>query len=134
MRMFQCIRPTADMETNEMRILQNILLTISNKDETIVSLNYSKNMMLMTLVILGNHNYCRPHSGLPNQITPAVAAGIDLKLGNNRLGDLIIKSAEVKDRTKKECSIKPQLRKKSRIHRYQKRSGLHFSKAKRMVT
>jgi putative transposase len=29
------------------------------------------------------HNFCRPHSGLPNKITPAEASGIDLKLGDN---------------------------------------------------
>ena len=42
------------------------------------------------------HNYLRGHSGLPKCITPAEAAGIDLKLGNNKVKDLIIKSAEAK--------------------------------------
>jgi transposase-like protein len=59
-----------------------------------------------------NHNYCRPHLGLPDQITPAVAAGIDLKLGDNKLGDLITKSAEVKEQKKKEYSLEPQLGKR----------------------
>lgn len=45
----------------------------------------------------------------PNQITPAVSAGIDLKLGDNKLGDLITKSAEVKEQKKKEYSLEPQL-------------------------
>lgn len=40
------------------------------------------------------HNHIRPHTGLPNNQTPAVAAGIDLKLGNNKFEDLIKKSAE----------------------------------------
>ncbi len=38
------------------------------------------------------HNYCRPHSGLPDKITPAEASGIDLKLGENKIHDLIVKS------------------------------------------
>jgi transposase-like protein len=59
-----------------------------------------------------NHNYCRPHLGLPDQITPAVVAGIDLKLGDNKLGDLITKSAEVKEQKKKEYSLEPQLGKR----------------------
>lgn len=40
------------------------------------------------------HNFCRPHSGLPNKITPAEAAGINLNLGKNRIKDLIVKSAK----------------------------------------
>jgi hypothetical protein len=56
-----------------------------------------------------NHNYCRPHSGLPNQVTPAVAAGINLKLDDNKLWEFITISAETNARTKKECNIKPQL-------------------------
>jgi hypothetical protein len=46
------------------------------------------------------HNFCRPHSGLLNKITPAEAAGIDLKLGDNKLKNLITKSAEAKEQTK----------------------------------
>jgi transposase-like protein len=60
-----------------------------------------------------NHNYCRPHSGMPSQITPAVAAGLDLKLGDNKLGDLITKSAEAKEQKKKECRLEPQLGKRA---------------------
>jgi transposase-like protein len=60
-----------------------------------------------------NHNYCKPHSGLPNKITPAVAAGIDLKLGSNKLGDLITRSARAKDRTNKEYQLEPQLGKRT---------------------
>lgn len=39
------------------------------------------------------HNFCRPHSGLPDNITPAEASGIDLNLGKNKIKDLIVKSA-----------------------------------------
>ena len=43
------------------------------------------------------HNYVRPHMGLPEQQTPAEASKIDLKLNpQNRLKDLIVKSAEQK--------------------------------------
>jgi transposase-like protein len=38
------------------------------------------------------HNYCRPHSGLPDNLTPAEASGIDLGLGENKIHDLIVKS------------------------------------------
>jgi putative transposase len=60
-----------------------------------------------------NHNYCKPHSGLPNQVTPAVAAGIDLKLGDNKLADLITRSARGKDQAKKELELEPQLGKRT---------------------
>ncbi|MGI0072415.1 MAG: DDE-type integrase/transposase/recombinase [Nitrosotalea sp.] len=43
------------------------------------------------------HNYCRPHSGLPDKITPAEAAGIDLNLGEDKIHDLIVKSTEPKN-------------------------------------
>lgn len=43
------------------------------------------------------HNYCRPHSGLPNKITPAEASGINLNLGENKIHDLIVKSSEPKN-------------------------------------
>jgi len=39
------------------------------------------------------HNFCRPHTGLPNKITPAEASGIDLNLGKNKIKDLIVKSS-----------------------------------------
>jgi hypothetical protein len=42
------------------------------------------------------HNFCRPHAGLPNSITPAQAAGID-RLGENKIKDLVEKSAEAKE-------------------------------------
>jgi transposase-like protein len=38
------------------------------------------------------HNFVRPHSGLPENITPAEASGIDLNLGKNKIKDLIVKS------------------------------------------
>jgi hypothetical protein len=50
---------------------------------------------------------------LPNQVTPAVAAGIDLKLGYNKLGDLITRSASAKDQAKKELELEPQLGKRT---------------------
>lgn len=40
------------------------------------------------------HNFCRSHSGLPNKITPAEAAGINLNLGENKIRNLIVKSAK----------------------------------------
>ena len=44
------------------------------------------------------HNYVRPHTGLPEQQTPAEAAKIDLNLNpQNRLKDLIAKSAAQKE-------------------------------------
>jgi hypothetical protein len=60
------------------------------------------------------HNFCRPHLGLPNGITPAEAAGIDLKLGDNKLKSLITKSAQAtKEQTKiKEYALEPQLGKR----------------------
>jgi hypothetical protein len=45
------------------------------------------------------YNFCRPHTGLPNSITPVQAAGIDLNLGNNMIKALIGKSAEAKEQT-----------------------------------
>lgn len=38
------------------------------------------------------HNFCRPHSGLPGNKTPAEAAGLDLGLGENKIYDLMVKS------------------------------------------
>ncbi len=38
------------------------------------------------------HNFARPHTGLPANITPAEAAGINLGLGDNKIRDLIVKS------------------------------------------
>ncbi len=43
------------------------------------------------------HNYVREHAGLENNVTPAEASGIDLKLGNNKIKDLITKSVEFKN-------------------------------------
>jgi hypothetical protein len=44
------------------------------------------------------HNYVRPHSGLPEQQTPAEASKIDLKLNpQNRLKDLIVRSVKQKE-------------------------------------
>lgn len=40
------------------------------------------------------HNYVRPHSGLPNNITPAEASGVNLNLGENKIKSLIVKSTE----------------------------------------
>lgn len=54
------------------------------------------------------HNYIRPHSGLLGKITPAEAAGIDLKLGDSKLKTLIQKSGEAKEQ--KEYPLEPQLR------------------------
>lgn len=42
------------------------------------------------------HNFVRPHTGLPDNITPAEASGIDLKLGNDKIRNLITKSTESK--------------------------------------
>jgi hypothetical protein len=58
------------------------------------------------------HNFCRPHTGLPNGITPAQAAGIDLNLGENKIKALIEKSAEAKEQTKRKCNIEVQLGKR----------------------
>ena len=57
------------------------------------------------------HNFCRPHLGLPNGITPAEVAGIDLKLGNNKMKSLIAKSAQAaREQTKiEEYVLEPQL-------------------------
>lgn len=52
------------------------------------------------------HNYVRPHSGLPEQQTPAEASKIDLKLNpQNRLKDLIVKSAEQKEITEGKFAV-----------------------------
>ncbi len=40
------------------------------------------------------HNFIRPHSGLPNNITPAEAAGIQLNLGMNKIEGLITRSTQ----------------------------------------
>ena len=40
------------------------------------------------------HNFCRAHSGLKDNQTPAESAGIDLKLGENKIMSLIKKSTE----------------------------------------
>ncbi len=58
------------------------------------------------------HNYLRPHAGLSNKITPAEAAGIDLKLGNNKLKNLIMQSAEAKEQEKRKDSFELQLGKR----------------------
>lgn len=40
------------------------------------------------------HNFVRPHAGLPNEMTPAEAAGLNLNLNEqNKLKDLIVKAA-----------------------------------------
>lgn len=44
------------------------------------------------------HNFVRPpHTGLPDSMTPAEAAGIDLRLGHDKIRGLITKGAERKD-------------------------------------
>lgn len=58
------------------------------------------------------HNFCRPHSSLPDNVTPAEAAGIDLGLEKNKVKDLIIKSAEAKQERKREYNIEFQLGKR----------------------
>jgi transposase-like protein len=58
------------------------------------------------------HNYVRPHSGLPGNVTPAEASGINLGLGKNRIKDLIIQSAEAKVERKREYNIELQLGKR----------------------
>jgi hypothetical protein len=80
-----------------------------------LSILFCPHITLQILVYLAriNHNYCKPHSGLPNQVTPAVAASIDLKLGDNKLGDLITRSASAKDQEKKELELEPQLGKRT---------------------
>lgn len=42
------------------------------------------------------HNFARPHSGLPNNITPAEACGIDLNLGENKVAGLLKKAMQYK--------------------------------------
>jgi transposase-like protein len=59
------------------------------------------------------HNFCRPHTGLRNGITPAQAAGIDLSLGENKIKALIEKSAEVKQETTRDYNIEIQLGKRA---------------------
>jgi transposase-like protein len=59
-----------------------------------------------------NHNFIRPHSGLPNNQTPAEASDIDLGLGENKVKDLIVKSAEAQQQRKKEYNIEYQLGKR----------------------
>jgi hypothetical protein len=58
------------------------------------------------------HNFCRPHSALPDKVTPAEAAGIHLGLEKNKIKDLIVKSAEAKEERKKEYNIEFQLGKR----------------------
>jgi transposase-like protein len=58
------------------------------------------------------HNFCRPDRGLSNGITRAQAAGIDLNLGENKIKDLIEKSAEAKEEAKREYNIEVQLGKR----------------------
>jgi len=50
--------------------------------------------------------------GLPENITPAQAAGIDLKLGDNKIKALIQRSAEAKEQAKREYNVKVQLGKR----------------------
>ncbi|MEW5841541.1 hypothetical protein [Nitrososphaera sp.] len=46
-----------------------------------------------------NHNFVRPHTGLPNNITPAEAAGLDLGLDKrNPMKDLIAKAINEQDK------------------------------------
>jgi transposase-like protein/predicted nucleic acid-binding Zn finger protein/uncharacterized protein (DUF1778 family) len=46
------------------------------------------------------HNFVRPHTGLPNNMTPAEAAGIDLKLDKqNPMKDLIAQAANHQDKS-----------------------------------
>jgi hypothetical protein len=49
---------------------------------------------------------------LPNNITPAQAAGIDLNLGENKIKDLIQKSAAAKEEANREYNIEFQLGKR----------------------
>jgi hypothetical protein len=47
------------------------------------------------------HNFVRPHTGLPDNQTPAVTAGIDLNLDKkNPMKDLIVKSVIAADKEK----------------------------------
>jgi putative transposase len=59
-----------------------------------------------------DHNFCRPHSGLPGNTTPAEAAGLDLKLGDDKLKSLIIQSAEAKEQAHQEYELETQLGKR----------------------
>jgi hypothetical protein len=59
-----------------------------------------------------HHNFCRPHTGLPNGITPAQASGIDLDLGVNKIKALIEKSAEAKQESRSDHNIEVQLGKR----------------------
>ncbi|QUC64164.1 IS1/IS6 family transposase [Nitrosopumilus sp. K4] len=43
------------------------------------------------------HNFVRPHTGLPDNITPAQASGIDLDLGEDKIRELISQSTEQKN-------------------------------------
>lgn len=43
------------------------------------------------------HNFVRPHTGLPNNITPAQASGIDLDLGEDKIKELIRQSTQEKN-------------------------------------
>ena len=54
------------------------------------------------------HNFRRAHTGLPNGITPAQAARIDLNLGENKIKGLIDRSAEAERETKTEYNIEVQ--------------------------
>lgn len=44
-----------------------------------------------------HHNFVRPHTGLPDNMTPAEAAGIVLKLGHDKYRDLINKSTRLEN-------------------------------------
>jgi hypothetical protein len=59
-----------------------------------------------------DHNFFRPHSGLPGNTTPAEAAGLDLKLGDDKMKSLIIQSAEAKEQAHQEYELEPQLGKR----------------------
>jgi transposase-like protein len=61
------------------------------------------------------HNYIRPHSGLPGNVTPAEASGIDLRLGQNKTKDLIVQSAEATMERKREYNIELQLGKRLKL-------------------
>ena len=41
-----------------------------------------------------NHNFIRPHTGLSDDMTPGEAAGINLHLGNDKIGNLISRGSQ----------------------------------------
>lgn len=83
------IHLTGDMNNNQMESFNGA--TIRHREKVTRGLKREDSSIISGLRIY--HNFIRPHQGLPNQITPAEAAGIQIQ-GNNKILTMIQAAAK----------------------------------------